>query len=63
MAADYSKLDDDMFDGILRDIVTLPMLWAVPGVHELAAEHYNNEVLTKFEQDNPGLAFPKEEDE
>ena len=54
--ADYSQMTQDDFDrylaGILR-AMTGEQLLAVPGVSEIVAEHFNNDVLDRWEVDHP----------
>lgn len=55
---DYSKLTDDQFDTILSSILdkmTGASILSVRGAYELFAEHFNNEVLEIWDeqQENP----------
>ena len=49
----YENLTDDRFDEILVTLVNqspASYLLSIPGVYELVAEEYNNEVLEHYEQ-------------
>ena len=48
---DYGKMTQEEFDSILAEIVeTTPGIIQIPGVYEILAEHFNNEVLDRWEQ-------------
>jgi hypothetical protein len=58
---DHSWVTTEMFDSRLREIVndelntaTSPFdnLISIPGVYEILAEHYNNDVLNELEDDH-----------
>jgi hypothetical protein len=52
----YAKMTDNDFDRILADIIgrlTGPQILAIPGAYEVFAEHFHNEVLEQWEEDNP----------
>jgi hypothetical protein len=48
---DLKKLTQEEFDALLEEIVSEEghNLLSVPGVYEIVAEHFNNEVLRKWE--------------
>lgn len=48
---DYSALTDEDFDEILSEITieNAASLLLVPGAYEVFSEHYNNEVLARWE--------------
>lgn len=49
-----AQITDDEFDEILCDIVNEEpasrLLFMVPGVYALVAEHYNNDVLDRWKE-------------
>jgi len=52
----YAKMTDDDFDRILAQILdemTGEQLLQVPGAYEAFSEHFNNEVLEKWEEAHP----------
>ena len=53
----YAKMTDADFDRILTDIVNShtgeQLIKGVPGAYEVFSEHFNNEVLEKWEEENP----------
>lgn len=52
----YAKMTDDEFDAILAAILDKmdgASILQIPGVYSEIAEHFNNEVLEKWEQDHP----------
>lgn len=51
MAKDYSWVTTEMFDQKLRELAQDFDLLTIPGVYELVAEDFNNEVLAALEQD------------
>lgn len=60
--ADYSSMTDEEFDAILLEIVQdLPtsVILSYDEVNAFFREELNNEILAKWEQRNPGRAFPK----
>ena len=56
---DYSKLTDAEFDRLLDEIVNedcekpSDLLSRLPGIYEIAREYFNNDVLAKWEIENP----------
>jgi hypothetical protein len=57
---DHSWVTTEMFDSRLREIVNDELntaispfdnLISIPGVYEILAEHYNNDVLNELEDD------------
>ncbi len=54
---DYSKMTDEEFDSILADLVfeNAGTLLEIPGVYEAVSEHFNNEVLSRWEEEHPRL--------
>lgn len=49
------KITDDEFDEMLAELVnesSASMLLDIPGVYELVAKYFNNEVLERFEMRN-----------
>ena len=64
--ADYSKMTQDQFDGIMKNIVagmSAAEIIAVPGVYECLSEELNNDILDTWAEDNPELAYPEDCDE
>lgn len=62
---DYSKCDNVAFDEFLHVVIrhkSADDLLDVPGVYELVAEHFNNEILDLWSSSNPDLAFPDDDD-
>src|SRR5690554_3017668 len=58
--ADYTLLTDDEFDNRLAEkLDEMPgcAILTIDGVYEHIKEHFNNEVLEEWEQDNPVLAY------
>jgi hypothetical protein len=50
---DYSNLTNEEYDEILEELVEeepAGILLGIPGVYEAVREHYNNEVLEKWER-------------
>jgi hypothetical protein len=50
----YADLTSDKFDEILAEIINeqpAASLLDIPGVYEAVSEHFNNEVLDRWEQD------------
>jgi len=54
---DYSKMTQDDFDRVLSQIVKedAAVLLTVPGVYKAVSEHYNNEVLERWENEEREL--------
>lgn len=53
MGNNYDAMTDDEFDSILTEIVDegkASQLLQIPGVYEEVREHFNNEVLTRWEE-------------
>jgi hypothetical protein len=51
----YNKMTVEDFLRILADLINdepASALLSVPGVYELVAEHYNNDVLGQWEKEN-----------
>jgi hypothetical protein len=54
LCCDYEWITDEMFDIALMELIAdLPLLTLVrvPGIYEILAEKFNNEVLTKLENE------------
>ena len=56
--SDYSKLTDAEFDRLLSividaDNIKPSNLISIQGIYEILREHYNNDVLAKWEAENP----------
>lgn len=53
MTKKYSKMTNEDFDRILSDILQEEgrNLLAIPGVYEVVSEHFNNEVLNRWENE------------
>jgi rubrerythrin len=52
----YEKMTDDEFTKCLEDILSETStgeLLSIPGIYEIVSEHFNNEVLEKWENDHP----------
>ena len=49
---DYSEMTDEQFDAILQDLVekNVKTLLSIPGVYEAVSEHFNNEVLSHYDE-------------
>ncbi|HPA48195.1 MAG TPA: hypothetical protein PK395_20695 [bacterium] len=52
---DYSTMTNETFDTILREVVEehRHTLLTIPGVYEILSEHFNNEVLERWEHGKP----------
>lgn len=64
--ADYSKMTDDEFNGILKEIVdgmSGAEILAIAGVYEVLREELNNEVLERWAGEHPELAWPEDDTE
>lgn len=51
----YAKMTDDDFDRILGEIVDAQpasALLSIPGVYEAVREEFNNDVLTRWEEES-----------
>ena len=51
---DYKDMTNEDFDRILSDIInddTASNLLTIPGIYEILAEHYNNEVLDAWTEE------------
>ena len=51
---DYAKLTNDEFGRYLSDIIDespASHLLSIPGIYEILAEEFNNEILTRWESD------------
>ena len=53
----YAPLDDETFDRILWEAIndsnpTTSDVLQIPGVYEILKEHYNNEVLERWEEEH-----------
>lgn len=60
--ADYSQMTNDEFRDILADVVVdteAATLLDIPGIYEVLSEHFNNDVLDKWAEDNPDKAYPE----
>lgn len=54
---DYSKMKQEDFDRILEQVVSEEIagnLLTIPGVYEVLSEHFNNEVLDRWEREQTG---------
>ena len=65
---DYSKMTQKDFDNILQDICNTELFSAsqwlsIPGIYEIMAEYFNNEVLEQWTNNNQELAYPEEQEE
>ena len=52
----YSKMTDEEFDSILEEVLNEyrgNQLLDIPGVYEIMSEHFNNEVLSRWERRQP----------
>ena len=51
----YENMTDDEYDGILNGLVidNAHTLLSIPGLYEVVSEHFNNDVLSIWEEDNP----------
>ena len=55
----YDKMTNDEFDAYLSEIIDNEYsigpscLLQVPGIYEILSEHFNNEVLERWEDDHP----------
>lgn len=52
----YAKLDSDTFDRILADVINEQNprpadVLSIPGVYEILSEHYNNDVLSAYDDE------------
>lgn len=65
--ADYSQLDDDIERELLEEVLEekggVEACLAVGDVYSILREEFNNDILTKFEEDYPDLAFAGHEDD
>ena len=66
--ADYSKMSDDEYIAgvfyVVDEIVKKgggEHLLSIPGVYELVAEYYHNDVLDFWASENQDLAYPEDE--
>lgn len=56
---EYDKMTDSDFDNYLIDIINKNYSVApasiiqIPGIYEILSEHFNNEVLERWEADHP----------
>jgi len=58
---DYSKLDNALFDSLLKKIIDecgSSYLLTIDGVYDILKETFNNDVLSLFEENYPELAYP-----
>jgi hypothetical protein len=56
----YDNMTDEDFDSILAEIIgehTAEQLLAIPGAYEVFSEHFNNEVLSKWESRQPTMLY------
>ncbi len=63
---DYSKMSQEQFDDTLDDIVWehgLEYLYGLEGVWEIASEHFNDCVLSRWAEQHSELAYPEPEEE
>ncbi len=64
---DYSKMTQEDFDDTLDEVVYghgLTYLYGLEGVWEIASDHFHNDVLDRWAEQHPDLAYPAfEEDE
>jgi len=53
MSNKYAALTNEKFDEILRQLVieNAPNLLTIPGVYEAVSEHFNNEILEIWENE------------
>lgn len=54
----YSELTDEDFDRILGEVVkeNAGSLLTIPEAYNVLSEHFNNEVLERWENEHPGLS-------
>jgi chromosomal replication initiation ATPase DnaA len=55
MTNKYDKMTQQEFDDILADIMDEEIasnLLTIPGIYEIVAEYYNNDVLDKWEEEH-----------
>lgn len=60
MPVDYSKMEQGELDELLEELIseTKPRdLIQIPGAYEVLSEHFNNDVLERWAEDNPDLAY------
>lgn len=60
MSADYSRMTPEAFRAALEAILgemSAGELLAIPGVWEVVAEALNNEILDRWAEDHPVLAY------
>lgn len=51
----YDKITQEDFDNILKELVegtSADELLQIPGVYEALSEHFNNDVLSQWEDEN-----------
>lgn len=50
----YDKMTQEEFDNILEDLMrkNVGSLLTIPGVYEAVSEHFNNEILETWEEQN-----------
>ena len=48
---DYSWVTNEMFQDTLADVIQYENILAIPGIYEILAEEYNNEVLEQLEKE------------
>ena len=63
---DYSKMTQEDFDYILFDLIAREdptFLATIPGVYEILSEYYNNDVLSKWAEEQEEEQSVFEEDE
>lgn len=66
MAGTYDKMSTDDFDRLLAEVInkeTPDTLLAIPGVYEVLAEHYNNEVLDAWQAEQDANGNGEDEDQ
>ncbi len=51
----YDEMSQDEYDNILADLVfeNARTLLSIPGVYEAVSEHFNDEILTRWEHEHP----------
>lgn len=63
---DYSKMTTEDFDRLLQQLINADLdrctdraasLLAIPGIYEILAEHYNNDVLEAWDEERKGCTM------
>lgn len=62
---DFGWVTTEMFDEELREILEgehAPDLLSIPGIYEILAEHFNNEILTNLQRHREDEEYDLEEE-